>query len=171
MDGLLFIGMLIICGVFGFALVQPVASAAKGHASSKSFVLSDLLSLSISLCLPLVFYSSIRRHYQSDAGYRDFLAIILCLAFVYLRWRGSRTLSSIGVVNTQRRVTYLVVIIPLAILGSLFAMPMWLTLTMNLGNLPSRSWLLKWFGLTIGLPVGGIVVRRMAVWVVAKNPG
>lgn len=119
---LMLLAVVLASSAFGLAILHPITSAPKKH-SPRTFQVSDLLSLSVILTIPFAFYSTVRRTYGSDAYIGDLLALILVSTFLYIWWRGTSTLTRIGVSDGIRRFIYLSIVLPIAVLGAAFAAP------------------------------------------------
>lgn len=155
-----------VCGAgFAWTILQPFAQAVRGCKRPTRFVTSDFLYLMVLLTLPLVFLSDARR--WADASRIQGAGGLLIAVFVYAWWRGAATLSGVGIYQPSKRGIFLVVILPLAIVGSVVAVPALVATTILLfGGFHRGGWSdwLIWLVGAVGLPVVALLFRSLSKW-------
>ncbi len=108
-----------LCGIFGYVILEPVIRAGGKVRCPPQFFLSDLFWLMLLLQLPLWFLSCAVK--WCDAWQISIGAPALLLVCVIVWFRGASRLTRLGILDARRRGVFLVVILPMAIAGSLAA--------------------------------------------------
>jgi hypothetical protein len=172
---LFWILMLAVGGAtFGYAVLQPFIAATRKRSQgvhTVQFLMSDLLWLALLTHLPLVFLAA-ARHWQ-DGSIVAVLGGLLMAMVLYLWFRGVTLLSKIGVEQPLRRGVFLVLVLPVAVLGSLLVGFPVLLLLAFLFSPPDRTYvtLAVLSGLSLVLLLACYGGRRLARWVVAGATG
>ena len=94
----IFLLMMCIASIFGYVILEPVAKAARGKQWTSRFCLSDFFSLSLLLAIPLVIVAAVRPLHEEDSAFVNVVSVMLIGVFAYAWWRGTVTLSRIGVI-------------------------------------------------------------------------
>ncbi len=152
--------------LFGYMILEPIAKAVRGKSWSTRFCVADFFSLSILLAIPLVFVASVRRMHPLDSSVINGLGFFLVGVFAYTWWRGTVTLSRIGIFQTSRRCLFLGIIMPISVLGSALAIPTLIAIAFSIheiSNVVFTAWLIGIFA----TPVIAWFGRWATSWVVA----
>ena len=156
---------LLLGGLYGHSSLDPINSLPNLEDKRRTaFITADLFSLSLLLCLPLVFYRFIRPKHFSDHLAANLFTTLLCAVTIYIWWRSIQTLTRIGVVSTARRTVYLGLLMPIVILGSTFGVPAWVIMTFQLHRL-SPTLLALWVAGLISMPALWFVAYYISKWV------
>jgi hypothetical protein len=129
MDGLAMIGFLVLWVLGGAAYVyfvaQPLFKLPQAAPPPSRFSLADLFWLFVLLQYPMVFLSLMGRQYihQREPIILVVGGLLLVAVVVFLWWRCANWLSQVGVTSVLRRGVFLVVVVPIAVLGSLAGIP------------------------------------------------
>ena len=157
-----------LASVFGYVIVEPIAKAVRGKRWTSRFCVSDFFPLSFLLAIPLVFVAAIRRLPGQDTIFVNVVSIILTGVFVYAWWRGTVTLSRIGVLHTGRRCVFLGILIPTAVLGSAVGVPLLVVMAFRIPRMPTLVFA-AWLSGIIAVPIIVTCCRRAAHWVVSDQ--
>jgi hypothetical protein len=162
---LLFLLYFLVCGAaFAYAILQPFARAVGGRARPNRFITSDLLWLMTMLALPMGCLSAVVRGY--DAVPVAVVSGLLIAVFAFAWWRGTATLSGLGIRQPLRRWIFLVVILPVSFVGGALTPLVLLASALAIGEMHRRPHI-SWISLAsaAGLLLLAVSFRRLSYWV------
>jgi hypothetical protein len=110
--------------VFGYTILQPLSKVGRYPKRKTQYFLSDLLSLVVMLQLPCGFMSVAAHWHENSTVGVSIGGGLLSLVVVLIWWRAVGILSRLRVYMPVRRAVFLVVVLPVAILGSVFCVPL-----------------------------------------------
>ncbi len=176
MDGCCFLlplGMFLSAGAFtfGYAVLKPFIAASRKcgpTARAGQFLLSDLLWLMMSCHLPLAFVAAARYGRSEDSVVIAVVALVLMAIVFYVWFRGVMALSKLGVDRPIRRGVFLVLVLPLAVVGSLLTAVLILAVIVLLAiERQDNTWLIWWLAAAATLASACVGGRSLAHWVIA----
>lgn len=165
------IGVLLFGACFGYAILQPLAIVRKRPKRRTQYSLADLFCLMLLLQMPFA-YTGAAVHWHG-ASFAVTIGALLSLVVVAIWWRAVGILSQLGIHRPLRRIVLLVVVLPAAILGSVFCVPLIVAALAMLDHdvtVPVGAKLAIWTGALAILPVG-FGLRRLTLWVLSAADG
>jgi hypothetical protein len=152
--------------MFGYAILQPITKVDCLAKTQIRFYTCDFFTLSFLIAVPILVVTNVRQSLGENSIIVDVSGFILIGVFAYVWGRGATSLSSIGVVDTWKRCTYLGVLLPIAIVGSAIAIPMLIMMTFSLLQMTPLDICLWLTGIVVVLIVA-ILCRKCTMWVLS----
>lgn len=168
MVDLLSLALMILCGVtVAYVVLQPISKATKAARPLERFFIVDIISLIVLLQLPLSFLAVVSQ--MRGPGEVAITGAFLVLIVIAIWWRGVSILSSLLIFQNARRLIFIVVVLPVALLGSMATYPMFRIAVDAIQNNfevdTNPNLLLGSFLGLLFLPVAVYYLRKLTRWV------